>query len=258
LNRLAGNSQSKGDIKKAEEYLDLGNQYVTQGPTTNRLDLMHYYIRAKVCWDKGDFKQAYEFSNRSIQNIKQGTHLEGDDLLSYLRNIMILEKLGHGHEAYVKMQDFYNKYCQAVQDKNFLAIALNAMAEIAKDLGLLDQAEQNITRSLSILEELYENKATRHKAVAYRIFGDICDEKGLLTKAQGNYLKSEDLYKEIFKVFEIDEISDLYAKLAINSAKLKNPHATLHYLDTHKSLFGKTHKRTFEIINYLNDHNLPF
>ncbi len=75
-----------------------------------------------------------------------------------------------------------------------------------------------------------------------------------------HYLISDQIYNNILKNKEIDDVSELYTALALLGAKGEDEELTHKYLKAQVQAFGLAHPRTQEIMLYLNKKglNVPF
>lgn len=255
-NRLIQNNVGLGDLASAEPYIYKANEFLNQKDTIPELEEVYYHAKSRFFLDKGNVEEALESSQKALKHILQKQDFIEGDLPLYLRYIDALDKIGQTNEAYNKIQTLYQQYHPYLGDNNIITIGmLIIIADTQQKKGALNQAKQNIQKAISLLEGLFNNKPTRHKANCYRILGDIYSNQNKPVQAREYYLKSESIYKAVLKHIKIDDVSLIFERLAINSTKLNNFSQTKYYLNLHKKHFGTNHPRTFGIINYLHKNN---
>jgi tetratricopeptide (TPR) repeat protein len=258
-NRLAQSYILQGDIVNALKYSDLGMEVIKNASGYLGNQDAFYGGRARIFEDKGKFKEAYDLILLSIEKCNKGSNiLEPIPVMS--SKAYILAKMGDYKESYKIAGNALSQLEKLSGDRDsiFKAPLLAILSYSLYGLADLDVAEENIKQSLSIFKRLYNGKkANRAYAYAYMILGDILVARGEQREAQDAFLESRKIYTDIFSKLEIDEISDLYSKLAINSAMLGDEFMAAYYFNLHKDTFGKAHERTFKIINFLYENKLP-
>ena len=86
------------------------------------------------------------------------------------------------------------------------------------------------------------------QAFAYFVLGQLYEHQSNPTEAVQAYLQSEAIYDVLLKEKAIDDISRLYAAIALLGIKTQDlPMAKL-YTHQHIDIFGADHPRTLEIV----------
>lgn len=262
-NRLAQLHIVQGDVDEAFKYSELGRKVVEKATGFLGNQDAFYGIRGKIFEDLGDFNEAYK--NIELSEI-QANQVEDKDFQTVITvdalliKGILLSKMGQYKESYKLAQsaDKKMKKIFGTQINHWTSLVKMIMAYSLSNMGKLSQAQNYIKNCIHTFKDLYsEKKYNRHYAYAYMVQGNIEAAQGNYQKAQQSYLNAQDMYNKILKKKKIDDLSYLYTKLAINSSKIKDSYSTSYYLNEHRKTFGEAHKRTFEIINYFNEHNLP-
>lgn len=270
----------RGELDHALQYSDLAKGLIAKVNLSLDNQSIFYIARdrARIFEDKGDMQTAYDNIEISIKKAREIEKIDGMgiaavtpvlkarttiSIIPLMIKARILTKLGKCDQSYSVLNMVRKKIYKATGRAHVTSLGAELEAEIARCLlckHKLIEAAKHIRKSLNSFETLYPDiqKSIKPYASAYVILGDINALNKGYRKAQKAYLQAEEIYKKLLQNFKIDDVSYLYTQLAINSARLKDTEATYQYLDTHKRLFDKSHKRTFEITNYLQEYNLPF
>ena len=65
-------------------------------------------------------------------------------------------------------------------------------------------------------------------------------------------MKARSIYKKIYKVSEVDHLSELYVKIATAAIKSKDDFIYQKYFSIHESVFGVEHPRTVDFYKALS------
>lgn len=126
---------------------------------------------------------------------------------------------------------------------------------ISKALNILNNPRQ-ISQAFSLLNKaikIYKNTLhgePKHfmQAFAYFVLGQLYEHQGKPTEAIQAYLQSEAIYNILLKEKAIDDISRLYAAMALLGIKTQDLSMTKLYTQQHIDIFGADHPRTLEIV----------
>ena len=121
----------------------------------------------------------------------------------------------------------------------------------------IDKAIQYLSDAIKIYNDCFHgNKKSRYQARAHLALGKAYNIKTDFENALKEFLFSQEIYDLILKEKKLDDVSDLYAELAMLSTKLKDDRITHKYLTAHIDTFGLDHPRTEKILTHLDRLNL--
>ncbi len=248
-----------GNNEEALKYATLGEELIKTYSGNLEYEERLFYTFAKIYVDKGDLTQALFYINKAKDIIKQRSEeIMLCDMSIYMLEIDILRRLGQIEQAYNKLKPLYlqtnnlfpNDY-HALKGHimilyGYLSALMNHDIHEARNILLKGQ-----TMMKELMKDFYQRKIA---AQSYKFLGSIYEHEGEYGKAQKEYLNAAKLYKNSIyssPAIAIDDISDIYTKLAVVSIKLQDKPMTEHYLDLHRKKFGHAHKRTKEIIKQM-------
>lgn len=126
----------------------------------------------------------------------------------------------------------------------------------------LKQATQDSLNAQAILKKLLHEKGyykNRHVYMSYRFLGEIYKKQANYSKAKLAYAMSLAIVKNIHSDRDyavIDDLSDLYSKLAIISVKLKQPIEAIEYFKLQTQVFDIKHPRSIRLMEYFVGNNV--
>lgn len=158
-------------------------------------------------------------------------------------------------EAYQIIENHYPHLLEAyVSPENVVLVRAQFIkGACLAALGKLDEAQNIIQTSLSPYEKTSGFTNDTLKGMGYRILGEIFEAKGNFKNAYEEYIKAEKFYEQVLQEKNLDDLSLLYARLAILGAKQRDDRQVDKYLSLHIKHFGLAHPRTFEIKRFLDD-----
>jgi ATP/maltotriose-dependent transcriptional regulator MalT len=250
-NTLAQNYILQGNLTEAIKYSSLGEEIVIHSNGTVGNQDTFNLARARIYAAKGDLNKALEYINKGISKTKDD-HIVSLPL--FLMQAELRLKLGESKKIYDECAAKYEKVKKqfATENHDLLGRLLIIIANASFKSGNIKLAQEKIEQSLSILINIYGSDAkNRYLAMAYTIRGDIEEAQGNYKNALKDYKQAELIYNVIFTRVEVDDISLLYSKLAINCANLDDKYFVEHYFTLHKAHFGSTHPRSGKIASYM-------
>jgi type IV secretory pathway component VirB8 len=137
----------------------------------------------------------------------------------------------------------YTSYLAKNQEK--------ANYDLDKDVIL---AGQNMLKKL-LREKYNKNRAA---ALSHRFIGEMYEKEEKYAYAQAEYALAEQIFKNIYgsnKVATAD-IGEIYVKLAMLNAKVKEPVSAQEYLTKLQEVFGYKHPKTVKVTNYFLDNGM--
>lgn len=249
-----------GDNEKALNYAVQGEELSKKYSGLEQLEKL-FHCLAKIYIDKGNLIQALNYITKASLIIKERSgFIVPGDLSILILEVEVLLRLNRLDQAYTKLQPLY------IQTKELFPNDDNVLkGHIMVFYGYISSmlVENNFKKAIedvlkgqeimmySLGNNFYQKKMS---ALSYKFLGNIYEREGEYARAQEEYLKAVKLYKDSIyssPAVAIDDISDVYAKLATVSIKLQDQPMTEHYLDLHRKNFGHEHKRTKEIIKQM-------
>ncbi len=259
-NRFAQNYYFIGELDIALDYSNASKKYIDGYKEFLGNKDAFYYARSIILNDRGELEKSLATINEALKvvyDIAQDDNLIGFFALHVLKSEILL-KLGQYKDAYdssLKLHQqaeiFFNQ-----EPHQFTAVMLSMLAAATNQIGDVASAEKKINDSISTLSQIYQNESSRHNAFAHMVLGDIYRKQDKYKEAHQEYIYSEQIYNKVLKNNKIDDVSGLYARIAINGVDIKDPVITTYYLNLHKKIFGVAHHRNFEITTCLVKSNL--
>lgn len=121
----------------------------------------------------------------------------------------------------------------------------------------LKKAGNAIDKALSIYDSVIRDGTfQRGQALSYLVKGKILQAQSEFSKAQLSLNESEKIYDKALNNQTVDDLSDLYASIALLGMDLKDDDLTHEYLKKHTDLFGLNHPRTKQILISLDERGL--
>lgn len=247
-----------GKIKEATSICD--SRLDTIRTTKNKSEKIALLsISALVRLKHGQYEQALkdiEYCETLISKYK--------DMESYIPFLLV--KKAHAllytnqvQEAYQIIEDIYPHLLEMyVSPENIVLIRAQFIkGACLAALGKLDEAQNIVQASLSSYEKTSGFMNDSLKGMGYRILGEIFEAKENFKKAYEEYIKAEKFYEQVLQRKDLDDLSLLYARLAILGAKQRDYRQVDKYLSLHIKQFGLAHPRTFEIKRFLDDRGFP-
>ncbi len=243
-------------IPQAKEMFQSSKSLVSKGTFMYALGLVRI--------DQGRFQDAEEILNKT----KDYPTLRAERPPIYhgilVQKIIAFMKQGKLSEA-LRVLDQYNKDTKEFfQGRSNTALShallLQSLIEMQKGQVSPD-ALPNLEQALLIYNGFFKGeKKQRLQARTYFAMGKAYDLQKDHPNALQHYLVSDQIYNNILKNKEIDDVSELYTALALLGAKGEDEELTHKYLKAQVQTFGLAHPRTQEIMLYLNKKGLsvPF
>lgn len=238
-------------LKKAEPLLNDVNN-----PSYN---CIFYSVYANMLMHQGQNEQALSLIDQSLKKIHEGNLPEAPYLFVKISKAEILSRLKKYEESLKLATLCYNelmKICNNEYDYKSVRLQITMAAsylsidDLDKGLKHIIQAIENCNKLVNGSDKIFL------QGWAHLVLGEIYEKKQNLLKAWREYRIAERIYDKITSVKEFDDISRLYSKLAIISAKKRRIDLTRKYLLLHIEHFGMDHPRTKDIILFLDKNEL--
>jgi len=261
LTQLAQSSLMQGDSKEAKKYLDQGDALEAKAEDTAIKALFHYgkcfYLETVSA-----LQDALKETEIALDLIKKGpayptvtfgTELMRAELLVKLGNLPAAHK--QAKRASEKVKLYFGDEPNMFYTKSLLIMA-RSMPQETKDEQ--QKAIALIKEAMSKFDDLYKNATRKHQlqAWAHVLLGDMYCTQNALNDACKEYQKAEAMYDGLYTQKTNDDFSEVYAKMVLVGAKLRDETLTNKYFQLHIKHFGLKHPRTFELIKYLDDQGL--
>jgi tetratricopeptide (TPR) repeat protein len=172
----------------------------------------------------------------------------------------ILIKLGRLQEAYPIAKELYEKSMLHFDGNHELqARILTELAIAELELNQLKLSEEHINQAIEILFShnailvkseniLYKNDDL---AYMYVVKGDLEYKKQNFKYAFEHYKAALNIFQLRYKVNEVDQLSELYYKMAITALQLEKTFVFKQFLAKHERDFGLDHSRTKALYNQI-------
>lgn len=257
ISNLAQYHALRGEINKAAEFINDGKM------TFKKSDSEHYNIFYLFNWsfvlnDQGKFEEAMEV----IQKVKVTPQFGADTPTLYhailFQNLEILIKQRRFEEAQKKLEEYDEIIKKFYQERYKTYRGVGNILYFKSLISLYKGTDAHkIIEYLSEAIKLYNeslrgDKKNRYQARTHLALGKAHALNKDYREALKAYLFSEEIYDAVFKEKNVDDVSELYAELAILGEKLKDEGLTQKYLTAHIDTFGLDHPRTERILKHLD------
>ena len=257
-NRFAQTYILQGELELALQYSDLGQEIIKIDASVGNQDAF-FQARAKIFEDLGDLENAYKNAEAAVARARKIDQESLANIPVLFSLAMILAKMDRCAESCEIAQHISDKINTKFADKinYFAATPLVIMSHCMNKMHKLEEATIYIEKSIGLFGQLSMRGAQkRYYAFAYMIYGDIKVQQEKYEEAQAYYIKAKEIYDGVLKKKQVHDISELYIKLAINSARLKNVYLASHYLEEHRKVFGQEHNGSIKIMMHLQEQGL--
>ncbi len=120
------------------------------------------------------------------------------------------------------------------------------------------KAEKEIIEAIKNYDALVGSaKKDPLQGFSHTLLGDLYYVSQKFKMALEEYKIAEHIYATVLNASEIGDLSDLYKKIIIAAADSHNIEITKEYLQKLTKLFGLNHKRTQEVVRYLDEKSFP-
>ena len=237
-----------GCLKESQKYIKLAEDIMLKYQNKIIMFYFFYFTKAKIELESNLLVEALSNIDLCIQHTAKIPQPYFTASFNALK-AEILSKLNKKEEASESIKNAYN----AVNNDEFSnhelkARVLNTLAAINLKFGKTQDASEYLAKSISILSK---DKTDAYLAAAYVVDGDIAFNAGDYSKAKDSYLQALEIYKERYKLMEVNHISELYYKIAITAIKLNDDFTFQKYFHIHEEDFGVEHMRTKEFYRAL-------
>ena len=257
-----------GDNEGAIKYAKLGREIVSNATGFLSSKNFLFHGLAKIHRDNEEFDKAIFYASKAAELAsKRGNGTVIGDFPLYFLESEILIKAKEFKVARTKINKLFKMVKEKIQNIDHPSVAsvrivygYSSFFTKDQDEGNYDAEKDMILSGQNMFRRLLGEKYNKSRIIAFshKFMGEIYEKEGDMNKAQAEYTIAEDIYMNIYdmKIARTGDISDVYTRLAIINAKLKEPVSAQRYLDLHRKYFGYEHPRTIEITNYFIDHGL--
>jgi tetratricopeptide (TPR) repeat protein len=262
ISNLAQYHALRGEIGKAAEIIHSGK------PTFKKSKSEHYNCFYLFNWsfilnDQGKFEEAMDV----LQQVKIAPQFRVDYPTLYhamlYQKIEILIKQRRLTEAQKHLTEFENIIKEFFKGRYNTTYAwlgnilyFKSVISIYKGINKPTVIQQ-LTEAINLYNKtLRGEKKNKFQARTHLALGKAHALNKDYKRALESYLFCEGIYDLIFKEKNSDDVSELYAELAILGIETGNDGLTRKYLKKHIDTFGLDHLRTKEIIKALDNQNL--
>ena len=252
-NQMAQFYNYSGNIKESKRYLAKGQEVIDANPEISGKNLFGG-LSSKTAFDNGEMELALKFYNQALKDNNINLEINNEEpwmIESSLWLYRIKLKQNQASEIYTDINALVLKLDKIFGKKDHTTkyFAYAILAESALNMNDITGAVHAIGKSEKIMQRLCGNNAKeQEQAYFYIVKGNIMFAQNKYSEAFDSYAMAENIYNKIYKVKETDDVSDVLAKLALTSVKLKDQKLANHYLDLHREHFGTSHPRTARVI----------
>ena len=260
LSNLSQHSSLVGLSEEAARYISHGES-VFKNASSDPYKALFILAKNIALIDQGQFQQTID-QVRACQDL-----LDRQTFYPSMRYFILnqlaeaLLKQGDREEAkkILAQSEKYGRDVHGDNDQTMFFGRLYVLQGIA--LGLdpanYEKAKSLIEKGCAILDACFQGQDKhRSQAFAHLQLAKLYHQQQHLVEAKAEYLKSHAIYEKILKGKKIDDISDLYTRLAILGADLRDEDLTHTYLKKHIEIFGLDHPRIKEMMLYLDKKGL--
>lgn len=249
----------QGMLEKAQDYITQARTLfpLSASPTNQSLYL---YVKSWIHLEAGE----YDETNKAVEELL--TFQKDASNYSLLLHTMSMRcsslvkqnkydaALKIGLETILKANAFYQSEINEIHGE--VSTILANIYVTKKDFQL---AEKAILKSIDVYTQYFgKDELHADQAYAHQIAGFIYEKLKKYPSAIAEYMKAVATYAHLYKDSEdkINDLSELYEKLALLGIKIGKEDLTQKYLALHIKRFGFDHPRTKNIFQMLDDKGL--
>ncbi len=264
--RLAKRYNSINDNESASKYVKQAKQLFDQNLELQVYQKTMYKILIKIAIDQNDYKNALEYSKIYIANLdkkRDSKKFTSKDISIYLQHVDILTRLKQYKEAQailewiLKLDDDLFLTFKAAYKPN--AVIYHTYINTISNENVTKDQIKSILEAQQILKNTFGEKRYYKSLYAYRhhlFLGEMYELIKDYKQAEEEYFIGHQTLINIYsdtnntKTTITDDFGEIISKLAIINVKLQKPAEALEYLGMHRKMFGKSHKRSIELVRY--------
>ena len=222
--------RSKSDVYNALFIYAWSLLYVNQGKLEEAIKLVDRYESLFSKITDYPTMEIYALFEKAEALAKKGRYTECEKVLTKTEKMI---------------SDFFGNRETSTHANLYLSKALNMLNEPRQ----ISQAFSLLNKAIKIYKNTIHGEPKHFmQAFAYFVLGQLYEHQSKPTEAVQAYLQSEAIYDVLLKEKAIDDISRLYAALALLGIKTQDLSMAKLYIQQHIDIFGADHPRTLEII----------
>ncbi len=218
-----------------------------------------YFFETQIFLEQGKYLNALESIEKIYAVLEKNPHLNDAFIYADILKAEILLNLNKVKEGQRASQSTYEKVLMLYPNKSseMYARALMVLAIAQNKIGQHEAALANIKEAITIFDTFYKgHDKNRRQATAHTILGDIYAAQSNYMNASKEYHLAHNIYEKLFKIKEMDDISDLYYKIITTASALNDEENFNNFGRMHIKNFGITHHRSQEILSHAAQRGL--
>lgn len=241
----------QGELSKAESFIQKGIPYLKRSQS-DVYNALFVFAWSFLLVSQGKLDEAIELVDQYESLFERIPDYPTMTIYTLFEKAEALAKRGKHDECEKVLRktekmisDFFGDRKTNTHAYLYILQALNMLGDshkTSKAFDLLNKASEIYANTLQ-----GETKSCM-QALAYFIMGQLYERQGKTKEALQSYLQSEAIYDIIFKENATDDVSRLYAAIALLGIKTQDIQMAKFYAQQHIHIFGAGHPRTFKIV----------
>lgn len=250
-----------GTLEEADKFVEAGEKLL---PLSKALEHNCLYIYATSMYfiDCGELEKAIALMRKyQVLLDEQASYHPSMRFFTLNQLAEALLKKGEIKEAthVLSLSEQQGKVFYGDNDQNNFYGRLYVLKAVSlfREPQTLEKAKSLIEKGIQVFEKIYQgSNKHRNQAFAHLQLGKLFHQYQQYDQAKTHYLKSEAIFAKLLKSQKIDDVSELYEKLAILGIDMKDEILTHAYLKMQRETFGLDHFRTKDILVYMDERGL--
>ncbi|HQS84613.1 MAG TPA: tetratricopeptide repeat protein, partial [Alphaproteobacteria bacterium] len=241
----------QGELDKGELVIQKGIPFLDRSKS-DVYNALFIYAWSLLHMNQGKLEEAIQLIDRYETLFSKITDYPTMEIYALFEKAEALAKKGSYAECEKVLtktekmiSDFFGNRETSTHANLYIYKALNML----NDPRHVSHAFPLINKAIKIYKDTLHGEPKHFmQAFSYFVLGQLYEHQGNSTEAVQAYLQSEAIYDVLLKEKAIDDISRLYAAIALLGIKTQDlPMAKL-YTQQHTDIFGEDHPRTLEIV----------
>ncbi|OZA41202.1 MAG: hypothetical protein B7X84_08375 [Alphaproteobacteria bacterium 17-39-52] len=248
---MAQNHILRGELEKGELLIQKGIPFLERSKS-DVYNALFVFAWSLLLVSQGNLEETIQLVDRYEPLFRKVTDYPTMAIYALFEKAEALAKKGRYTECkkvIIKTEkmisDFFGNRETSTHANLYVFKALNML----NDPCQVPHAFPLVNKAIEIYRNTFHGEAKHFmQAFSYFVMGQLYEHQGKPTEAVQAYLQSEAIYDVILKEKAMDDISRLYAAIALHGIKTQDLSMAKLYTQQHIGIFGADHPRTLEIV----------
>ena len=248
----------QGDLLGVEGCL-IESEKLLQDMNDDEYQGSFYFLKTQFLIDSGKFEDAMASLGKIFELTRDNASLADTFVFADILNAEVLIKNQADKDlTYQTALSAYEKSKRMLGTEEHEMVARSrVILESASNYASKACSVEALKKSILLFNDFFGGEGkNRRQAFAYKVLGDILIQQQSYPQALEAYEKAEAIYDKLLINKAVDDVSALYASLALLGAKMGRNELMCQYFNLHVEHFGFKHPRTHEIVSFLDANNI--